>query len=116
MQVDAEADGWDTFLLVATTEQSLASVRVAVSCEDGSGASRDIALSVNRTTLWMRHEFPQMVGRRCAATIESLPRRVTLSPSVPPVRTPIVVEKAMYLGADFRAGGASLATRLPDSP
>ena len=32
------------------------------------------------------------------------------------VRTPIVVEKAMYLGADFRAGGASLATRLPDPP
>ena len=71
---------------------------------------------MNRTTLWMRYEFPQTVGRRCAATIESLPTRVTLSPSVPLLRTPIVVEKAMYLGADFRAGGATLATRLPDPP
>jgi hypothetical protein len=116
MQVDAAADGWDTFLLVATTEQALATIRVAVSCEDGSRTSRDIALSVNRTTLWMRYEFPQMVGRRCGATIESLPTRVTSSPSVPLQRTPIVVEKAMYLGTDFRAGGATLATRLPDPP
>lgn len=116
IQADAEGDGWDTFILVATTVQQLAQIRVAVACDDGATASRDISLSVNRTTLWMRHESPVVVGRRCAATIESLPTRITLTATLPLIRTPLVVESATYLGTDFRAGGVTLATRLPDPP
>lgn len=115
VQADADDGGWDTFVLVATTEQLLSNIRVSVSCDDGTTVTRDKSLSVNRTTLWMRHEFPEIVGRRCAATVESLPTRITLSPMVPLYRTPLVVEKAIYRG-HFEAGGVALATRLPDPP
>jgi hypothetical protein len=114
-QADADAGGWDTFVLVATTEQFLSNIRVTVACDDGTTVTRDKHLSVNRTTLWMRYEFPESVGRRCATTVESLPTRITLSPTVPLHRTRLVVEKAMYRG-DFAAGGVTLATRLPDPP
>jgi hypothetical protein len=114
IQSDATAGGWDTFLLVATTQQNLARIRVSVACDDGTTVSRDSGISVNRTTLWMRHAFPEVIGKRCAATVESLPSRITSSPSVPLRRVPLVVEKAMYFGPDFVAGGVSLATRLPD--
>ena len=62
MQVDSFTGGWDTFLMVATTEQYIARIRVTVSCADGTAATRDKSLSVNRTTLWMRYEFPEIVG------------------------------------------------------
>ena len=115
VQADADAGGWDTFVLVATTEQFLSVIRVTVACDDGTTVTRDKRLSVNRTTLWMRYEFPEIVGRRCATMVESLPTRITLSPIVPLYRTPLVVEKAMYRG-HFAAGGVTLATRLPDPP
>jgi len=115
VQADADDGGWDTFVLVATTEQLLAQVRVTVACDDGTSVSRSKSLSVNRTTLWMRYEFPEIVGRRCAATVESLPSRITSAPDVPLYRTPLVVEKSMYRG-HFAAGGVTLATRLPDPP
>lgn len=114
VQADAAAGGWDTFLLVATTEQNVALIRVTATCGDGTRIARDLPLSVNRTTLWMRYEFPEIIGKRCAATVESLPARITSSPSVPLRRVPLFVEKAMYYGPDFAAGDASLATRLPD--
>ena len=76
--------------------------------------TRDRALEFNRTTIWLRHEFPEAAGRRCGAVVESLPTKITLSPAVPLYRTPLVVEKAMYFGPAFAAGSASLATRLPD--
>lgn len=116
IQADATDGGWDTFVTIATMQQQLAAVRIQIACADGTTASTELSLPVNRTTLWMRHEFPEIVGRRCAATIESLPKRVTLSPVVPLMRAPLVVETATYLGGDFRAGGATLATRLPDPP
>lgn len=115
MQADSAIGGWDTFLMVATTEQYVARIRVTLSCADGTTMTRDKALSVNRTTLWMRYEFPELVDRRCAATVESLPSRTTSSPLVPLYRVPLVVEAAMYRG-DFAAGGVTLATRLPDPP
>ncbi|AMY10342.1 hypothetical protein LuPra_03572 [Luteitalea pratensis] len=115
VQADADDGGWDTFVLVATTEQYLSHVRIRVACVDGTTVTRDKSLSVNRTTLWMRYEFPEIVGSRCAATVESLPTRITLSPTVPLYRTPLVVEKAIYRG-HFAAGGVTLATRLPDPP
>ncbi|WP_239493462.1 hypothetical protein [Luteitalea sp. TBR-22] len=111
--VDAAAGGWDTFLLVATTEPYLAQVRVDVACSDGTRVSRTPNLLPQRTTLWMRQEFPEIVGKRCGATLTSLEHRVTLSPEVPRRRVPIVVEVASYRG-DFAAGGVSLATRLPE--
>jgi hypothetical protein len=112
---DAAAGGWDTFVLVATVDPLIARIRVTASCEDGTRASRDLDISVNRTTLWMRHVVPEIVGKRCAATVASLPVRVTSSPTVPLTRVQLIVEKAMYYGPGFAAGGASLATRLPDA-
>ncbi|HTV00292.1 MAG TPA: hypothetical protein VMF13_07145 [Luteitalea sp.] len=114
VQADAVPGGWDTFVLVATTEQFIATIRVEVSCDDGTRVSRNRSISVNRTTLWMRYEFPEIVGKRCAMTVESLPTRVTSSPSVPRYRVPLVVEKALYYGSGFVGGDVSLATRLPD--
>jgi hypothetical protein len=114
VQSDATEGGWDTFILVATTEQYIARIRVSASCDDGTRVSRDRSISVNRTTLWMRYELPEIVGKRCAATVESLPTRITLTPIVPLTRVPLVVEKAMYYGSGFVGGDVSLATRLPD--
>src|SRR5690606_23322096 len=110
IQVDGLAGGWDTFLLVTSTEPYLATIRVTVSCADGTVVTRDRGSFFNRTTLWLRHEFPETVGRRCGAVIESLPARITLSPSVPLYRTPLAVEKAAYRG-DFSAGSVSVGTR-----
>ncbi|BCS33437.1 hypothetical protein TBR22_A26640 [Luteitalea sp. TBR-22] len=111
--VEAAAGGWDTFLLVATTEPYLAQVRVDVVCSDGTRVSRTPNLLPQRTTLWMRQEFPEIVGKRCGATLTSLEHVVASAPSAPPRRVPIVVEVATYRG-DFAAGGVSLATRLPE--
>lgn len=113
VQADAAAEGWDTFLLVDSTESTGPLVRVRVGCEDGTTIDRTLALLPYRVTLWMRYEFPEIVGRRCSATLESLPRKLTLSPTVLPNRAPIRVEKAMYSGS-FSAGTSTSGTRLPD--
>lgn len=113
IQSDPESGGWDTFLLVATPAQEAALVRVRVSCADGLTTTRDVPHAGNRTTLWMRHVFPEIVGRRCGATVESLP---TDAPGELRPAARVVVEKAMYFGVGFAAGGVALATRLPDPP
>jgi hypothetical protein len=40
-QADVDAGGWGTFLPVATAEQFRARILAAVSCSDGTRASRD---------------------------------------------------------------------------
>lgn len=113
LQSDTAPDGWETFLLVNAPESTGPLVRVRLACEDGTTVDRTLALMPYRVTLWLRYEFPETVGRRCAATLESLPRKLTSSPSVPPNRAPMRVEKAMYSGA-FSAGTSTSGTRLPD--
>lgn len=113
VRADADPDGWDTFLLVAVVEPDVAAIVLSVSCTDGARSRAQRNLASGRTTLWLRHEFPLMVGRKCAATIESRPVRLGVPPTSPLARTLLVVEKAMYRG-NFAAGGATLATRLPD--
>jgi len=115
VRVDAAADGWDTFLLVAVVEPDVASIDVRIACTDGTRARTQRSLNSGRTTLWLRHEFPLMVGRQCAATITSQAVKIGVPPSSPLARTLLIVEKAMYRG-NFAAGGATLATRLPDPP
>jgi hypothetical protein len=102
----------EPFLLLATLTSTTATARVSMFCADGRQSTRDFALPVHRTTLWLRHEFPGLVGR-CAAIVESLPTAVGTSPGTGPVRVPLVVEAAVYQ-SDFAAGGVTLATRLPD--
>ena len=115
IQVDAEPGGWDTFLLITSPPNLGPLVSVAARCEDGTAMSRAFLLEPYRMTLWLRHDFPELVGKRCGAVIESVPRKLTLSPLVAPVQSLIQVEKAMYRGG-FAAGSASAATRLPDPP
>lgn len=96
-------------------------VRVSLTCADGTWTGRDFSLPWSyegrRTTLWLRQEFPESVGRRCAALVESLP--IDQYESVPPrvVRYPayILVESAVY-GDSFASGTAALATPLPYRP
>ena len=113
MQVDAEADGWDTFLLVATTAAvSRVHSRRGVVRGRQSRHPRHRPLgqpnhAVDAPRVPADGGTPLRGDDRVAADARHLV-------AVGAVRTPIVVEKAMYLGADFRAGGASLATRLPD--
>lgn len=113
LQSDTTPDGWDTFLLVNAPQSTGPLVRVRLACEDGATVDRTLALMPYRVTLWMRYDFPESVGRRCAATLESLPRKLTNSPTVQPNRAPMRVEKAMYSGA-FSAGTATSGARLPD--
>jgi len=113
IQVDAAPDGWDTFLLVNAPESTGPLVRVRLGCEDGTTVERTLALLPYRVTLWMRYDFPEIVGRRCGAVLESLPRKLTNSPTVQPNRAPLRLEKAMYSG-QFAAGTSTSATRLPD--
>ena len=115
LRADADANGWDTFLLVAVVEADVATIDITVACTDATLLRAQRSLNAGRTTLWLRHEFPLMVGRQCAARIESLPVKLGVSPASPLARTLIVVEKAMYRSG-CAAGGATLATRLPDPP
>jgi len=104
----------DTFICVSSRSLLGAGLRITLRYEDGTSSTRDIGVG-DRFTLWPRHDFPESVGRRFAATIESLDVLLGASPSLPRGRIPIVVEKVTYRG-HFAAGAASLATRLPDPP
>jgi hypothetical protein len=115
IRVDAEPDGWDTFLLIDSPPALGPRVSLELACDDGTRIMTGFLLRPYRVTLWLRHEVPQIIGKRCGAVITSLPRRLTMSPLVPEVLTSIQVEKAMYRGG-FAAGSASMATRLPDPP
>ena len=115
IQADAQTGGWDTFLLINSPGPVGPLVFVDAACDDGTRVSKSYLLPPYRVTLWLRYDLPEIVGKRCGALIASSPRRLTLSPLVPPVQPPIQVEKAMYRG-DFAAGSVSMATRLPDPP
>ncbi len=107
----------DTFLLMSTHfAPAPAEVRVSLSCADGTRAAHQFTVpyGASRTTLWLRQEFPEAVGRRCAATIESLPvYQIEGYPGSTVLRpVDIVVESAVY-GGSFASGTAVLATPMP---
>jgi hypothetical protein len=77
----------DTFILLANTSTNAASARVTLLFEDGTSAQRTFAVSpTSRFNVWVRVEFPEAVGKRFGATVESLGE----------TRAPLVVERAMY--------------------
>ena len=106
---EGEAGGTDnaqTYVLIANTSTTAASVRVTLLFEDGTSAERTFTVGANsRFNVDVAAEFTNVAGRRFGAIVESL----GASPA------PIVVERAMYSSADgvlWSAGTNALATRL----
>jgi hypothetical protein len=100
------ASGADTFLLIANTALRPGAAAVTVVFEDGGTATRTFPLlPSSRFTVAVSGAFPEAVGRRFGAIVESVGEQ--------PV--PIVVERAMYDspgGVVWAAGSNLLATRL----
>ena len=77
----------ETFILIANTSTSAASAKVTLLFEDGTTASRTFAINpTSRFNVWVRVEFPEAVGTRFGALVESL--------GDTPAQ--LVVERAMY--------------------
>jgi hypothetical protein len=99
-----------TYILVANTSAVSGTAQVTLYFEDATTAVQTITLPPNsRTNVAVGEMFPQAVGRRFGATVQSLP--AAGSSAVPQ----IVVERAMYSNPDgvlWGAGTAALATRL----
>jgi hypothetical protein len=96
----------ETFILIANTSSSAGTVRVRLVFEDSTVADRTYALPASsRFNVAVAADFPEAVGRRYGALVESLG----------PSPIPIVVERAMYSSAEgvaWSAGTNALATRL----
>jgi hypothetical protein len=97
----------DTYILIANTSASSATVDVTLFFEDGSSSQRryqDLPAH-SRFNVSVAHQFPNAAGRRFGALVESLG-----DPAAE-----IVVERAMYwdaAGQSWAAGTNALATRL----
>ena len=97
----------DTFVLVANTGSASGTVRVTLVFEDGTASvAREFPIAGSaRLDVMVSAEFPEAVGKRFGATVES----------VGAARLPLVVERAMYNrshGMDFSAGTVALGARL----
>ncbi len=96
----------DTYILLANTSAWTGTAKVTLYFEDGTSSERAFTVpATSRSNVWVRAEFPNAVGRRFGAVIESLGE------------TPaqLVVERAMYSnasGVTWAAGTNALATRL----
>jgi len=95
-----------TYILVANTSPTTASVRVTLLFEDGTNASKDFSIGANsRFSVPVAAEFPASANRRFGALVESLGA----------VPAQIVVERAAYSNtglAIWAAGTNALAARL----
>lgn len=91
---------------MANTSTVAGQARVTLMFEDGTTATRTYALAeTSRTSVAVAADFPQAVGRRFGAVVESL--------GAAPAE--IVVERAMYSdagGVTWTSGTNALATRL----
>lgn len=98
--------GIDTYILLANTSAQAGQAQVTLLLEDGSVASKTFGIeATSRTNVAVAAEFPEAVGRRFGAIVQSL--------GATPAQ--IVVERAMYSNADgvsWAAGTNALATRL----
>ncbi|MCL4849237.1 MAG: IPT/TIG domain-containing protein [Acidobacteria bacterium] len=97
-----------TYILVANTSPTLGQVKVTLLYEDGTNEDRTFQVPGNsRFNVWTRGEFPNSLGRRFGAIVES----VGSNPAQ------IVVERAMYwnaLGQVWAAGTNAVATLLSE--
>jgi hypothetical protein len=97
----------ETYLLVANTSATPATVKVTLLFEDGTSAEQAYAdiPGKSRFNVPVGGNFPEAAGRRFGAIVES----------VGAVPAQIVVERAMYwdaAGQRWAAGTNALATRL----
>lgn len=100
------ASSTDTYYLLANTGVTDATVTVTLLFDDGTAeASRTFTVGAgSRFTVSARAEFPQALGRRFGALVESS------------AGTPLVVEWAIYsdhAGQQWAAGANALATPIP---
>lgn len=95
-----------TYILVANTSNLPGSASVTLLFEDGTTASKTVALQANsRFNVDVGSAFPAAVGKRFSAIVESL--------GATPAQ--LVVERAMYWNAQgivWAAGTNAIATRL----
>jgi hypothetical protein len=95
-----------TYILVANTSATAGAATVTLLFEDGTSARKGFALPPNsRTNVAVASDFPEAVGRRFGALIES-----TGTPAAQ-----LVVERAMYWnaeGVNWAAGTNAMGTRL----
>jgi hypothetical protein len=98
-----------TYVLLANTSTHSGDVRVRLLFEDGTTVARDYTVQArSRFSVDVAGQFPEAVGRRFGAIIESL--------GATPAQ--LVVERAMYWDANgefWAAGTDALATPLPDA-
>ncbi len=96
----------ETYILVANTSATDGRARVTLVFEDDTTAQQEFTLPANsRVNVNVGADFPQAMGRRFGAIVESL--------GATPAR--IVVERAMYsdaAGVHWAAGTNAVATRL----
>lgn len=115
MLADGAADetrGLATYVLVANASDLPGQVRVSIAYDDGTQTSREFPLPPGgRLSVPIGIDLPAADGRQFAITVES----------IGPLRTPIVVERAMYWDASsapglpsspWAAGTCTVATRL----
>jgi hypothetical protein len=94
----------ETFILIANTSTNAASAKVTLLFEDGTSAVRTFVVRpTSRFNVWVRAEFPQAVGRRFGAIVESL--------GDTPAQ--LVVERAMYADAFERKPPTYQSVRIP---
>ncbi len=96
----------ETYILVANTSAIAGSAKVTLIFEDDTTADAVFTLPANsRVNVNVGADFPQAIGRRFGALVESLG----------PTPARIVVERAMYwdaAGVHWAAGTNAVATRL----
>ena len=94
----------ETYILIANTSSRGGRVRVRLFFEDGTTAENTYTLEPNsRFNVPVGFDFPQAVGRKCGAVVESL--------DTPPIE--LVVERAVYEspgGQRWAAGSDALGT------
>ena len=107
-EVDA-ARGLETYILVANTSVTPATVQVTLLFEDGTSAEKTVPAEVpgqSRFNVAVGAVFSEAAGKRFGAVVESLGA----------VPAQIVVERACYWdagGVGWAAGTNALATKLP---
>ena len=84
---DGGPHGTDTYILFANTSTFAGQVRVTLFFEDGTSAERTFPVAAtSRANAWIKADFPQAIGRRFSALVES----------IGDTPASIVVERAMY--------------------
>lgn len=110
----ATADAADTYILVANTSPFEDDVAVRLVFDDATRAERVFRIGArSRMNVNVRDAFPESVGRRFGAVVES---RGLIDPAIGRARfADLVVERAMYgasAGVSWASGSCAMLTRI----